>query len=105
MSGRRANKHHAHTFRTWEQFFKHMCTLTDMGTGFQWQEKPSAKKLRRLQKAWKAHIEKHGNVPMVRKCGVCSGAEHKEDVKHGRFKPGRKTKTERDEVNPKKMKE
>ncbi len=62
-------------------------------------EENSAKKSRRYwTKVWKRHTEKHGNVPLIMKCAVCSGTEWKEDIKRGRYKPARKSKVERDEL-------
>jgi hypothetical protein len=37
-------------------------------------------------RVWNQHIEKHGNVPLIRKCSLCSGAEHKHDIKVGKWK-------------------
>lgn len=44
------------------------------------------KKVRFWTKIWKKHVDKHGNVPYIMKCAVCSGAEHKHDIKCGKFK-------------------
>jgi len=52
-------------------------------------------------KVWKRHIEKNGNVPLIMKCAICSGKEQKLDIKHGKWKPSRPTKAERDEVRGK----
>jgi len=58
-----------------------------------------AKKARRFWiKKWKRHIEKHGNVPYITKCGVCSGEHQRWEVKTGKWKPGRPSKIERDEM-------
>lgn len=35
---------------------------------------------------WKRHIEKRGNVPLIIKCGICSGKERLHDIKNGNFK-------------------
>lgn len=35
---------------------------------------------------WKRHIEKKGNVPLIIKCGICSGKERLHDIKNGNFK-------------------
>ena len=60
------------------------------------------KKCRRYwTKVWKRHIEKNGNVPLIMKCAICSGKEQKLDIKHGKWKPSRPTKAERDEVRGK----
>jgi hypothetical protein len=37
-------------------------------------------------KEWKRHVDKHGNVPLVRRCGICSGRAFKESVKRGEYK-------------------
>ena len=62
-------------------------------------EEETTKKRRRYWiKVWKRHIEKHGNVPLIQKCTICSGQEQKIDIKKGRWKPTRPTKNERDEA-------
>lgn len=53
---------------------------------------------RRASREWKAHIEKHGNVPMILKCAVCSGREQKMDIKVGRYNVARPNKVLRDEA-------
>lgn len=75
--------HVAHIYRTKEQF---LAALVDTPRAQRWG-----------QRVWKQHIEKHGNVPMVQKCSVCSGQERKDDIKHGSFKPKRPSKRIRDE--------
>ncbi len=45
-----------------------------------------------------AHIEKHGNVPLILKCTVCSGKERALDIKHGAYTPKRPSKRLRDEL-------
>jgi hypothetical protein len=45
--------------------------------------------VRRVQRwtaVWNKHIQKHGNVPMIKKCAICSGAEFKDNIKRGRYK-------------------
>jgi hypothetical protein len=37
-------------------------------------------------KVWKRHVEKHGNVPLVRQCSICSGKAYKRDIKKGVYK-------------------
>lgn len=54
--------------------------------------------LRKARARWKQHVEKHGNVPMIRKCAVCSGEERKLDRKRGVWKDRRPSKWERDEM-------
>jgi hypothetical protein len=47
---------------------------------------------------WKNHVEKHGNVPLIQKCSICSGRELKIVRKLGKWKDNRPTKSERDEI-------
>lgn len=56
-------------------------------------------------RVWKRHIERNGNIPLIRKCAICSGKEMKTDIKLGHYKPSRPSKIERDENNWKKMEE
>ena len=35
---------------------------------------------------WNRHIEKHGNVPYLIKCAVCSGQEMRHMIKTGKWK-------------------
>jgi hypothetical protein len=79
-----SNEHHAHVYNSFEEF---SATFPD-----------NEKSQRNCHKIWKAHIEKHGNVPLVRKCSICSGKEQKDAIKCGAYKPSRPTKTERDEL-------
>ena len=77
------NHHHAHVYRTLECWLDaHIDT-------------PKAR--RYAQKVWKLHVEKHGNVPIIRKCTICSGKEQKLDIKHGCWNPARPPRTVRDE--------
>lgn len=46
---------------------------------------------------WKGHVARNGNVPLIRKCSVCSGKEQKLDIKHGKWSPSRPKKSVRDE--------
>lgn len=78
-----ANRHHAHLYHNLAEWLAALC------------DTPKVQKWGRAQ--WKRHVEKHGNVPMIRKCSVCSGKGRKLDIKHGSFKPSRPTKGERDE--------
>lgn len=71
--------HPAHVFTTLEEFLKHC-------VGENKEDKHYKKYLRYWTIVWKKHIEKHGHVPYVEKCAVCSGAERKEDIKKGRWK-------------------
>ena len=52
---------------------------------------------RHARKVWKLHVEKHGNVPLILKCPVCSGEEQKMDIKLGKYRPKRPSKRFRDE--------
>jgi hypothetical protein len=59
----------------------------------------SARGQRRAIRRWKSHVARNGNVPLIHKCSICSGANIRMDIKHGSWKPARPTKAERDEVN------
>lgn len=72
--------HHARIFTTWEAFRS------------QWTTERFARRM------WNAHIEKHGNVPFILKCAVCSGKERALDIKHGAYTPKRPSKRLRDEL-------
>lgn len=50
------------------------------------------------RKMWKRHREKHGEVPLISKCPICSGREYKKLIKTGKFNEHRPTKSERDEI-------
>lgn len=54
--------------------------------------------LRKARRTWNRHVAKHGNVPLVVKCAICSGAEFRGDVKRGRYRPARPSKRLRDEL-------
>jgi hypothetical protein len=57
--------------------------------------------LRRCRRLWKAHVEKHGNVPMIRKCHICSGKERRDDIKKKVWKVSKREdqKQEKQELN------
>jgi hypothetical protein len=80
-----ANNHHAHVYRTWEEFSKVWI--------------PKAQRWAR--RIWNEDVAKHGNVPYITKCSVCSGREQDHEVrrkygnKRGFHRP---TKVERDEL-------
>lgn len=82
-----ANSHHAHIYNTLEEY----CA-----------SRVNTERCQRKARArWKAHIEKHGNVPLIEKCQVCSGREEKEIVerKYGTKREWyRSSKVERDEI-------
>ena len=74
--------HPAHVFTTFEQFLQnHMGDTTAESSPRYYH-----KMLRFWTQVWNKHIEKHGNVPYIEKCNVCSGRERKEDIKKGRWK-------------------
>ena len=77
-----ANNHHAHVYNNLEEWLAAVSL--------------DPKSQRWGKRKWKRHVEKHGNVPLVLKCTVCSGKEHKLDIKHGAFNPTRPCKDERD---------
>lgn len=41
---------------------------------------------RRAQIRWKRWVERNGDAPMVIKCSICSGDEHRRAIKTGKFK-------------------
>lgn len=81
--------HPAHIFNTIEELVAYWCGDLE--------GEARIKPERIARKIWKKHIEKHGNVPLIRKCTICSGAEHKMDIKLGKWKVS--TRTEQDEKN------
>ena len=87
-----SNNHRAEVYTTLEQLLKETECLPKEN-----EDNASKKRRRYWTKKWKKHIEKHGNVPMIFKCSICSGKEQKNDIKHGTWKVDRPTKTERDE--------
>lgn len=91
------SKHHAHIFSTLESVLTYYVEP--------WKEDGDdlmAKEADKFaRKVWKAHVQKHGNVPLIQKCAVCSGEEAKLDIKYGRFNPKRPSKRLRDEVKNK----
>lgn len=92
--------HHGIKVYTLKEYIEYCTEYFDRSSGLMKTMEDGAEKrnaIRRAKQTWKRHVEKHGNVPMVIKCAVCSGKEFKEDVKHGRYKLSRPTKTERDE--------
>lgn len=53
---------------------------------------------KKARKAWKKHVEKHGDAPMIVKCSICSGEGQKKEIKLGMWKPKRPNKEERAEL-------
>lgn len=47
---------------------------------------------------WNAHIAKHGNVPMIEQCSICSGYADRKAIKQGVRREKRPSKTLRDEA-------
>lgn len=41
---------------------------------------------RRAAARWKRWVERNGNVPLVVKCSICSGDDHRHAIKTGAFK-------------------
>lgn len=78
--------HHAHVYHSLEEWTG-TCFDSTTGTCF---DSPKGK--RYAAKVWKRHIEKNGNVPLIRKCSICSGKEHRLDIKHGGYNPKRPSK-------------
>jgi hypothetical protein len=77
--------HHAHIYYTVEEYVSAQCNAA-VEAGLD-----RARVERRTRKKWKKHIEKNGNVPLLIQCGVCSGKEHKTDIKLGRWKLSTRT--------------
>lgn len=44
------------------------------------------KQIKYWTRRWKNHVKKHGHVPLVLKCKICSGKERREDIKKGIWK-------------------
>jgi hypothetical protein len=86
--------HHTHVFTTLEAFVSHYADPWREG-GDEEMAKEADKFARKI---WKRHVQKHGNVPLIRKCAVCSGEERRLDIKHGAFNPKRPSKRLRDEI-------
>lgn len=76
-----ANNHRAHVYYTLEEWLK---------------DYPGHKRAKRIA-LWKKHIAKHGNVPLVIKCAICSGQEEKRNRKRGIWRMPRPVKSVRDE--------
>lgn len=95
-----ANTHHAHVYNTFEEFVRSRSAVFHQGgpnNGLVTYEKLEPRYMRAAVRIWKRHVEKNGNVPLVQRCSVCSGEEHRLDIKHGRYKPARPSKVLRDE--------
>jgi hypothetical protein len=78
-----ANNHTGHQYNTLEEY---------LASRVQTEEAQ-----RKSRIVWKKHVEKHGNVPLIEKCSICSGKAEKLDRKHGMRTEKRPTKSERDE--------
>ena len=50
---------------------------------------------RYARRRWKRHVERNGNIPLVTKCSICSGAELRRDIKRGKWKVGQASKETR----------
>ena len=68
--------HPAHVFTTLESYLEYRA-------GTDTTDKNYERNKRRACKRWKDHIARHGNVPLITKCQICSGKEYKMDVKLG----------------------
>ena len=79
-----ANNHRAHVYNTLEEF---LASLIDTPHAQKWGKR-----------RWRIHLDKNGNVPLIRKCSICSGKEQKQNIKHGIWKEPRPNKAERSEV-------
>ncbi len=108
-------KHHAHVFTSLASYLSYCTGSSKLAQGAREEQgsklaqgarEEQGSKLSEQEKEqlsrwasvrWKQHIEKHGNVPLIIQCGVCSGREVKDAIKHGAYKPDRKSKTIRDE--------
>ena len=98
-----SGKHTAHVFTTLQQLLEHMeCTEWHENHPDEFFKKEWIQKNRKYwTKKWNQYIEKHGNVPFITQCAVCSGKEFKDDIKHGTWKVSRPSKVERDELKGK----
>lgn len=74
-----SNSHHAHVYRTLESFLKYCAGPNDGSESFK-------RRVRSWTAKWNKYVEKHGNVPLIVKCNICSGKERKEEIKTGMFK-------------------
>jgi len=93
------SSHHAHKFHTIDEYLQFRLTYVIDGVVKEEQDpERRAKIIRQVNRLWKKHVEKHGNVPLVIKCRICSGAEFKDDLKAGRYKRKRPRKSVRDEI-------
>ncbi len=79
-----SNPHHAHVYTTFEQYIERF--------------NDDAQGRRTARRKWNQHIQRNGNVPLILKCAICSGAELKHDIKTGRYTPARPSKVLRDEI-------
>lgn len=54
---------------------------------------------RRAMARWNAHIAKHGNVPLIEECSICSGREDRKMIKRGLMREKRPSRRLRYEAN------
>ena len=91
-----ANNHNAAIYNSLPELLEEMkCAYS------QEEDKETQKRRRYWIKVWKRHVEKHGNVPLIMKCSLCSGLDFKKGVKKGIYKAVRPSKPERDEMKGK----
>lgn len=88
----KSKPHHSRIYHSFEEFVAD--SFTEAG-------KTNPQTISRARQRWNHHVEKNGNVPMIVQCSVCSGQEHKHDVRTGAFKPARPGRVERDESHGK----
>jgi len=74
--------HHAQVYTTLEAYV----TSTAGKKAEAWNPEHWPMQVRHAHRKWKLHVEKRGNTPLVTKCPLCSGKEHKHDVKAGRYR-------------------
>lgn len=74
------SKHRTHVYHTFEQFAASRVDLAE------------------AKRTWKKHVEKHGSVPIIQECALCSGAEEKRLIKDGKWKAKRPSKRLRDDL-------
>ena len=83
--------HPARLYHTLEQL------LGDMVGDMVGEDTEQAWRIRHWTRIWKQHRARHGNVPLIIRCPICSGRAHVLDIKHGCWKLARPSKAERDE--------
>lgn len=77
-----ANKHHAHVYHTLSDLLdRNLSPKADYEN-----ENQYLKARKYWVRIWNSHRARNGNIPLVLKCSICSGKEHKKEIKEGRWK-------------------